>query len=127
MNITTVKNISKIINILKFIKIQMNYEQIGSAAGCEEILDDLPEMVTDFLQELEDDYKATTTKYTNELQVLKRQLEKIQDQHQKTTEEKLKLKQAALAIEKQADNNSSYFIYSEKELQDEINYQKKVI
>jgi hypothetical protein len=105
----------------------MNYEDIGSALGCEEILDELPLVVGDFLLELEDDFNSTISKNNLELQNLKKQFEKIQDQHQKTTKEKQKLKQAALAIEKQADNDSSYFIYSEKELQDELDYQKKVI
>ena len=105
----------------------MNYEEIDSAAGCEELLSELPQMFGNFMVELEDVFKSNTSKHSTELQTLKNQVEKIQDQHVLATSEKQRLKARALAIEKQNDNDSSYFIYSEKEIQEELDYQKKVI
>lgn len=105
----------------------MNYEEIDSSVGCEELLQELPQMFNNLMVELEDVFKSNTLKNSNNLKTLKSQLERLQDQHTQTTSDKQKLKQNALAIEKQSDNDSSYFIYSEKELQDELDYQKKVI
>lgn len=105
----------------------MNYEEIDSATGCEELLSEVPQMFGNFMVELEDVFKSNSLKHTSELKVMKNQLEKMQDQHIQTTSEKQRLKLNALAIEKQNDNDSSYFIYSEKEIQDELDYQKKVI
>ena len=103
----------------------MNYEKIGTATGCEEILDELPSIVGNFVLDLEEEYKCTASKYLQEIQNLELQITKLAELQKKTAAEKVRLKEKA--EEFQYGNDSSFFIYSDKELQDELSYNNKVI
>jgi Zn-dependent M32 family carboxypeptidase len=105
----------------------MNYEKIGAGAGCDEILDELPITFWNFIQELEEENKSQQEKLGIEVRELQRSLEKFREMKQKSDAEKQRLKGKAMEIEKNNEMDTSYFLYSQKELQDEMEYCRSVI
>jgi hypothetical protein len=103
----------------------MNYEKTGSSTACEEILDELPVIFTNFVIDLEEEKKCLASKYALEIKILEDQIAEYQKIQTKTAEKKSDLKK--IAVEIQNENNSSFFMYSEKELRDELKYNQEVI
>ena len=103
----------------------MNYEQIGSAVACNEILDELPDTLCNFIIDLEDENKCIMAKYSEEIKNLENQIEIYSEIQKKTSERKKQLKDKAQEIENESD--SSYFFYSDKELKEELLYNRKVV
>lgn len=103
----------------------MNYEKIGTEVACEEMLEELPDIFNNFVLDLEEEIKCTAYKYSEEANKLEGQISKFSEIQKIAALEKNKLKAKAVEVDNQT--NSSFFFYSEKELNEELRYNRKVI